>query len=315
MRRDHGEIYPRFDEVYVSEFLKTMCIWQPLLSLRVSRTEQADQFEAQPCRSIYITRAVFIDHTPSDAAMPSLAPSKVAPSPPEQALAVVVHASRKPWMMLRAILHLMPRGRGASDIPAAGPPEGGEGVVHHSHHFHFHSHQQRSTRYLSHSFRAPPGSDKSFSKSSSTPASSMASISEDEAEEPPEPTAQGEFLEKYVVGGEPQEAKPKGLPKGWQGSERTLPIVDGVHDSRSGKAKRRQLRLLPEIQSLVGQLWAVAVKRGVRLALKDYMDYHLSSYCFVTAIEGGVDVCALSDDDLDYFDAYENAMQVHSTRS
>ena len=44
MRRDHGEIYPRFDEVYVSQFLKTMCIWQPLLSLRVSRTEQADQF-------------------------------------------------------------------------------------------------------------------------------------------------------------------------------------------------------------------------------------------------------------------------------
>ena len=56
-------------------------------------------------------------------------------------------------------------------------------------------------------------------------------------------------------------AAPPGVPVvaalpavGWRGSKYKLPLVDGVHEHREAIAKRRRLRLLPEIQRLVSQL-------------------------------------------------------------
>ena len=97
--------------------------------------------------------------------------------------------------------------------------------------------------------------------------------------------------------------------KGWQGSDYDN-LVDGMHESREAVNKRRKLRLLPEINHLVAQLWSIAVKRGVRMTLKDYMDYHRSCYFFVTSIEENCDVGDLDDDSpcIDLYDAWENGL-------
>ena len=102
----------------------------------------------------------------------------------------------------------------------------------------------------------------------------------------------------------------KAESKGWQGSTYSLPLVDGIHEHRAALDKRRKLRLLPEINNLVGQLWSIAVKRGVRMHLRDYMDFHLSCYFFVTAVEENCDVDDLRYDSeaIDVFDCWENAI-------
>ena len=97
--------------------------------------------------------------------------------------------------------------------------------------------------------------------------------------------------------------------KGWQGSNYDH-LVDGIHESRRAVNKRRRLRLLPEINHLVAQLWSIAVKRGVHPPLKDYMDYHRSCYFFVTSIEENCDVGDLDEDSpcIDLYDAWENGL-------
>ena len=95
---------------------------------------------------------------------------------------------------------------------------------------------------------------------------------------------------------------------GWQGSVYQMPLVDGVHEHRAAIAKRRRLRLLPEINAMISALWAVGVKRGVRMDLKAYMDYHLSCYYFVTAMDEQVTVDKLQDDHVSLYEAWENAL-------
>ena len=95
---------------------------------------------------------------------------------------------------------------------------------------------------------------------------------------------------------------------GWCGTSYELPLVDGVHEHRAAIAKRRRLRLLPEINSLISALWGVAVKRGVRMDLKAYMDYHLSCYYFVTAMDGNEEVSTLDKASISLCDAWENAI-------
>lgn len=129
---------------------------------------------------------------------------------------------------------------------------------------------------------------------------------------------------------------------GWRGSQRNFAIIDGVHEHREAcasprpqtlqftltsllpsplsphtarsrptllpVAERRRLRLLPEIQELVGKLWAVGVKgHAQRMNLQAYMNYHLSVYYFVSAIEAGLEVCAL-DEEIDLFEAWDTAI-------
>lgn len=101
-------------------------------------------------------------------------------------------------------------------------------------------------------------------------------------------------------------APPARLFKGWQGSRYDI-LVDGVHEHRNAIAKRKRLRLLPEINRLVEQLWTVGVPRGVRMPLASYMDYHLSCFHFVTAMEEGLSVGEL-DGRVDLYDAWENAL-------
>ena len=95
---------------------------------------------------------------------------------------------------------------------------------------------------------------------------------------------------------------------GWCGTSYELPLVDGVHEHRAAIAKRRRLRLLPEINSLISALWGVAVKRGVRMDLKAYMDYHLSCYYFVTAMDANEEVSTLDKASISLCDAWENAI-------
>ena len=91
-------------------------------------------------------------------------------------------------------------------------------------------------------------------------------------------------------------------PKGWTGSEHDKPLIDGIYEHRQALAERRRFRLLPEINNLVSQLWRIGVKRGVRMSLKEYMDFHLSCCFFVTAIEEDCDVADLSYDSIDLYD-------------
>ena len=94
---------------------------------------------------------------------------------------------------------------------------------------------------------------------------------------------------------------------GWRGSFREEHI-EGVHEHRDAWKARRRLRLLPEVQVLVETLWAVAAPKGEtpRMALKSYMDYHLSCYHFITSID---EDSAADDEGVDLFDAWETAVR------
>lgn len=95
---------------------------------------------------------------------------------------------------------------------------------------------------------------------------------------------------------------------GWRGSHRDFAIVDGVHEHREALAERRRLRLLPEIQECVSKLWAIGVKgHAQRMNLQSYMNYHLSVYYFVAALEQGLAVCAL-DEEIDLYEAWDTAI-------
>ena len=93
---------------------------------------------------------------------------------------------------------------------------------------------------------------------------------------------------------------------GWQGS-RYGNLVEGVHEHREAIAKRRRLKLLPEINKLVGQLWALGVRRGARMDLRGYMDYHLSCFHFVTSMEEQVDLREVHTL-VDLYEAWEHAL-------
>ena len=73
---------------------------------------------------------------------------------------------------------------------------------------------------------------------------------------------------------------------------------------------RRRLRLLPEVQALVETLWTIAAPKGEtpRMALKSYMDYHLSCYHFITSIDQEEDDDG-DDEGVDLFDAWETAVR------
>ena len=93
---------------------------------------------------------------------------------------------------------------------------------------------------------------------------------------------------------------------GWQGS-RYKNIVDGVHEHREAIAKRKRLRLLPEINRIISQLWTIGTRRGARMDLRAYMDFHRSCFFFVSAIEEQMTV-----DDVEPlvepFEAWENGV-------
>lgn len=93
---------------------------------------------------------------------------------------------------------------------------------------------------------------------------------------------------------------------GWQGSHYKN-IVEGVHEHREAIAKRKRLRLNPDINKLVSQLWTLGVRRGVRMDLRSYMDFHLSCFHFVTAIEEKTSVDE-TDMCINTYEAWENAV-------
>lgn len=171
------------------------------------------------------------------------------------------------------------------------------------HHRHFHFLASLSSRSITSTERASAGSSVRTSRLSITESRlnsfrNMEDLVDEEERQSQRASKAPPSLSDGPVG-----------TKGWQGSDYDL-LVDGVHESREAVRKRRQLRLLPEINNLVAQLWSIGVKRGVRMTLKEYMDYHLSCYFFVTSIEEDCDVADLSFDSpcINLYDAWENAL-------
>ena len=149
--------------------------------------------------------------------------------------------------------------------------------------------------------------ENSLSVKSQAPA--VSSVPEDESvrEATPRPMQLAAGSAGYASLPTPPPANLGVAAKGWQGSQYHN-IVDGVHEHRNAIKKRKQLRTLPEINNLVAQLWGLSVKRlGMRMTLRDYMDYHLSCFYFVTAMEEGKPIEQVGDS-IDLFFAWENAV-------
>ena len=91
---------------------------------------------------------------------------------------------------------------------------------------------------------------------------------------------------------------------GWRGSKHRGELQVGIYEGERDKAKREQLRLLPEVQKLVEGLWECLQPDKGRVQLRNYLDFHLSVYHYIGAMEQP----PVPPDEVDLIDAYGAAI-------
>jgi len=91
---------------------------------------------------------------------------------------------------------------------------------------------------------------------------------------------------------------------GWRGSKHRGELQVGIYEGERDKAKREQLRLLPEVQILVEGLWECLHPDKGRVQLRSYLDFHLSVYHYIGAREQP----PVPPDEVDLIDAYGAAI-------
>ena len=89
---------------------------------------------------------------------------------------------------------------------------------------------------------------------------------------------------------------------GWRGSKHKGMYKEGIFEDQKSKQKREHIRLLPEVQKIVDEMWALLMPERARVQLPGYLDFHRSIYNYIAAKETPP-VAAEETDLLDAFDS------------
>jgi hypothetical protein len=158
-----------------------------------------------------------------------------------------------------------------------------------------------------------PGRRRSVVRLAENHANRLESMRRSAAEADEEPAAEG-------GGGGSAKATPRRAPAGYtkrtyaeggkkggqwaaEKEEEKGVWIDGLYESNEHLRERRRLRMLPEVEKAVRQLWGLAETHHSRMTMRGYMDFHLSCYRFILTQDGQ------EWDDDEYIDAWEAAVE------
>lgn len=89
--------------------------------------------------------------------------------------------------------------------------------------------------------------------------------------------------------------------QGWRGTHYDC-HREGIFEDHGSLTRRRMLRLLPEVTTLVEEMWRACNPQMGRVSLASYADYHLSCFIYIQEKE------TPGDSSIDLIDAWESAI-------